>query len=92
MQCDTLWTHARLASMREGGPWVIEDGVVVARGGRIFYAGPASEAPPFVSADTVDCGGRLITPGLIDCHTHLIHAGDLAGVSTAHDQLIDKIH
>ncbi len=79
MQCDTLWTHARLAPMREGGPWVIEDGVVVARDGRIFYAGPASEAPPFVAADTVDCGGRLITPGVIDCHTHLVHAGDRAG-------------
>lgn len=79
MQCDTLWTHARLAPLREDGPFLVEDGIVVARAGRIFYAGPAAEAPPFVAAETIDCAGRLITPGLIDCHTHLIHAGDRAG-------------
>lgn len=79
MQCDTLWTHARLATLAEAGPWLIEDGLVAARAGRIVYAGPAAGAPDFEAAETVDCEGRLVTPGLIDCHTHLIHAGSRAG-------------
>jgi len=56
----------------------IEDGLVAARGGRIVYAGAAAEAPPLDAADTVDCEGRWVTPGLIDPHTHLVHAGDRA--------------
>ncbi|WP_211200694.1 imidazolonepropionase [Bosea thiooxidans] len=56
----------------------IEDGVVAARGGRIVYAGPRSEAPAFQAAETIDCQGRWITPGLIDCHTHLVYGGDRA--------------
>lgn len=79
MQCDTIWTRARLLTMRENGPWLIEDGVVAAKAGRIVYAGPAGDAPPFQAAETLSCDGRLITPGLIDCHTHLIHAGSRAG-------------
>jgi imidazolonepropionase len=42
------------------------------------YAGPRRGAPAFEAESTVDCGGRLITPGLIDCHTHLVYAGDRA--------------
>ena len=79
MQCDTIWTRARLLTMRENGPWLIEDGIVAAKAGRILYAGPAADAPPFQAAETLSCDGRLITPGLIDCHTHLIHAGSRAG-------------
>jgi imidazolonepropionase len=56
---------------------LIDDGVVAARNGRIVYAGPADGAP--AATGTVhDCEGRLITPGLIDCHTHLIHGGNRA--------------
>lgn len=76
MQCDSLWTHARLAPMAAAGPWLIEDGVVASKDGRILFAGPAAEAADFEAAETIDCDGRLVTPGLIDCHTHLIHAGD----------------
>jgi len=57
---------------------VIEDGVIACRDGQIVFAGPASAAPQFGDAEAIDCGGRWITPGLIDCHTHLIHAGDRA--------------
>ena len=48
--------------------------------GQIVFAGPAAEVPPALSrsAEIVDCGGRWITPGLIDCHTHLVHAGNRA--------------
>jgi imidazolonepropionase len=79
--CDKLWTRARLATMspRIAAPYgAIEDGVVAARGGRIVYAGPRSEAPSFSAAETIDCGERWITPGLIDCHTHLVYGGDRA--------------
>ena len=76
MTADTLWTDARLATMAGEGIGVVEGGAVAAKGGRIVYAGPAAEAP--AAAETLRCGGRWITPGLIDCHTHLVHAGDRA--------------
>ncbi|WP_405053754.1 imidazolonepropionase [Sphingobium sp. SJ10-10] len=73
--CDRVWTHARIATMRAGVP-VIEDGAVGVRGGLICYVGPAGDAPDAV--EIIDCAGRWITPGLIDCHTHLVHGGDRA--------------
>lgn len=79
--CDRLWTQARLATISPAiaAPYgAVEDGVVAARDGRIVYAGPRSEAPAFRAAETIDCGGRWITPGLIDCHTHLVYGGDRA--------------
>jgi imidazolonepropionase len=79
--CDRLWTHARLATMAASAaaPYgAVEDGIVAARDGRILYAGSRKEAPAFRAAETIDCGGRWITPGLIDCHTHLVHGGDRA--------------
>ncbi len=57
---------------------VVDDGVVACRDGRIVYAGSRADAPTFEAAEVVDCAGRWITPGLIDCHTHLVHAGDRA--------------
>src|SRR3546814_3628659 len=56
---------------------LIDDGVVAATNGRITYAGPTGGAPT-TEAQVHDCEGRLITPGLIDCHTHLVHAGSRA--------------
>lgn len=77
---DHLWKNARLASMRAdlGGMGIIEDGIIAARDGQILYAGPASDAPALTPVTVTDCQGRWITPGLIDCHTHLVHAGDRA--------------
>ena len=57
---------------------LVDLGVVAAREGRILFAGPAAEAPRFEPAETVPCDGRWITPGLVDCHTHLVHAGNRA--------------
>ena len=74
-----IWMNARLATMAPGRPGlgIIDDGVLVAEGERIAYAGAAREAPAFPeAAERIDCGGRWITPGLIDCHTHLVHGGD----------------
>ena len=78
MHCDTQWTNARLATMAGGGLGLVEDGTIAALEGRILYAGPTGAAPPLTADKTIDCEGRWITPGLIDCHTHLIYAGDRA--------------
>lgn len=73
---DLLFEGARLATMAGPGLGVVEDGVLAVRAGRIAYAGPRQGAPRFAPADRVACGGRWITPGLVDCHTHLVFAGD----------------
>ncbi|WP_353640888.1 imidazolonepropionase [Mesorhizobium sp. WSM2239] len=77
-----IWRNARLATMSPSLPGlgVINDGAIVAREGRIVFAGPAAETPAALARDAeiIDCGGRWITPGLIDCHTHLVHAGNRA--------------
>ncbi|WP_165322065.1 imidazolonepropionase [Rhizorhabdus phycosphaerae] len=78
MRCDRLWKQARLATMAGAGLGVVDDGVVAARDGDILYAGPAADAPRFDPVEATDCGGRWITPGLIDCHTHIVHAGNRA--------------
>ena len=75
-KCDRLWQDARLAPMTGAG--VVEDGVIACTDGTIVYAGSRSDAPAFDAADVVECAGRWITPGLIDCHTHLVHAGNRA--------------
>jgi imidazolonepropionase len=79
MRCDRIWRNARLATMVTGRDalGLVDHGVVAARDGRIVFAGPADEAPRDLEADEEeDCLGRLVTPGLIDCHTHLVYAGD----------------
>lgn len=78
MHVDRVWKNARLATMAGPDLGVIQGGVIAARGAFIAWAGPASEAPAFETSETVDCDGRWITPGLIDCHTHLVHAGNRA--------------
>ncbi|SEJ23598.1 imidazolonepropionase [Sphingobium sp. AP50] len=77
MICDRIWRNATLMTMADG-LGLVPLGMVAARDGRIVYAGPEADAPAFSSAETVDCEGRFISPGLIDCHTHIVHAGDRA--------------
>lgn len=74
-------TGARLATMASADtPYgLIEDGAVAVSDGRIVWAGPREK----LSADNfpwkhVDLGGRLVTPGLIDCHTHIVFGGNRA--------------
>lgn len=73
---DLLFEGARLASMAGPGLGVVEDGLLAVQGGRIAYAGPRAGAPAFAATARVPCDGRWITPGLVDCHTHLVFAGD----------------
>jgi len=76
----TVWRNARFATFAHGaqGMGVVESGAIVAAGGRIAFAGPDRERPAAPGARVVDCEGRWITPGLIDCHTHLVYAGSRA--------------
>ena len=78
MECDTVWTGARLATMAGEALGVVERGLVAAKDGMIVYAGPQEDAPALHAGQIVACEGRWITPGLIDCHTHLVHGGDRA--------------
>lgn len=77
MQCDRIWTDARLMTITNG-LGVVEDGVIAATNGRIMYAGPRSVAPSFDAKERIKLDGRWVSPGLIDCHTHLVHAGNRA--------------
>jgi imidazolonepropionase len=77
-----VWRNARLATLdpRLPGLGIVERGAVVARDGRIVFAGTEADLPAgsWQDAEVVDCAGRLVTPGLIDCHTHLVYAGNRA--------------
>ncbi len=76
-----IFTHARVATLIENadGLGLIEDAAIVVEQGRIAYVGPQAEMPAlYADYPATNCENRLITPGLIDCHTHLIHAGNRA--------------
>jgi imidazolonepropionase len=78
---DRIWHNARLATVRGDLPelGVIEHGVIAARDGRIVFAGARSDFPSGADAtERIDCAGRWITPGLVDCHTHLVFGGNRA--------------
>ena len=81
--CDRLWVDARVATLAGDRPGlgIIERGAVASKNGRIVFAGEESALPDALrkAPEIVRCEGRWITPGLIDCHTHLVHAGDRAG-------------
>jgi imidazolonepropionase len=76
----TLWRHARLATMDGSRPWGwIEDGALQVDGERIVWVGADAELPATLKADReIDLQGALVTPGLIDAHTHLVYGGDRA--------------
>lgn len=80
MDCDTIWDNARLMTLASGADSlrVMAPALIAAKSGRIVYAGARSEAPVLTASRRIDCEERLVTPGLIDCHTHLVYAGSRA--------------
>ncbi|MCB1313948.1 MAG: imidazolonepropionase, partial [Sedimentitalea sp.] len=63
----------------EGAPYgLIRDAAIVLQGGRIAWVGPAADLPAGQRGAGISLGGRLVTPGLIDCHTHVVHGGNRA--------------
>jgi len=75
---DAVWVNANLATMRAGMPYgEVRDGVVALRGERISWIGPRAQWRE-KAREEHDARGAWITPGLIDCHTHLVYAGNRA--------------
>ncbi|SDG24216.1 MULTISPECIES: imidazolonepropionase [unclassified Duganella] len=73
---DVLFTNVHLATMVDGYGEV-RDAAIAVKDGRIAWLGPQAELPQGAQAVTVhDGGGSWLTPGLIDCHTHIVHAGN----------------
>jgi len=79
-QWDSLWTNARLATMTAGGAayGAIEQGAIAVKDGRIAWAGAMAELRGVSAGEVHDAGGRWITPGLIDCHSHIVYGGGRA--------------
>jgi imidazolonepropionase len=77
---DLLLTNARLATMREGDtPFgTVDEAAVAIHAGTIAWLGPLASLPEGTATNTVDVDGRWITPALVDCHTHLVFAGNRA--------------
>jgi imidazolonepropionase len=78
---DRIWHNARLATLQQDrtGLGEIEDGIIASRDGRIAFAGARADFSADADAtERIDCAGRWITPGLVDCHTHLVYAGNRA--------------
>jgi len=81
IRADRLITDCRLATMVEGGePYgAIEDGAILIRDGRIAWVGARTDLPAHEAVRIDRLDGRWVTPGLIDCHTHLVFGGDRSG-------------
>ena len=79
---DAIWTDGRLATMAGGAPYgAVEGAAIAVADGRIVWLGPTAELPGRPDALAREChdlAGRWVTPGLIDCHTHLVYGGDRA--------------
>lgn len=82
MATPTFWHHARLATLADGaadGWGLVDDGALLTEGDTLVWAGPVRERPAAAhGAREVDLGGLLVTPGLVDCHTHLVYGGHRA--------------
>jgi imidazolonepropionase len=81
MRFDAIWLDARLVTLAPGRPGlgIVEHGAVAAKDGRIAFAGPAAHLPTgWDAAHRVALDGRWVMPGLVDCHTHLVYAGQRA--------------
>ena len=76
-----LLTDLHVATMADGdAPYgMIRDAAIAIQDGKIAWVGPQADVPAdFTGLDQRSLGGRVVTPGLIDCHTHIVHGGDRA--------------
>ncbi len=79
MRFDRVWLNARLVTLSGNDLGIVENGAIASKDGRIAFAGPMRELPGgWDAAERIDCDRRWITPGLVDCHTHLVYGGDRA--------------
>ncbi|MBB3318810.1 MULTISPECIES: imidazolonepropionase [unclassified Rhizobium] len=77
-----LWRNARLATLEQQklGLGIIEKGAIVTENGRLTFVGPEADLPvaAIERAQITDLEGRWVTPGLVDCHTHIVYGGNRA--------------
>ncbi len=75
-----LLTNAHIVTLKDDHSFgLIADGAIAIHGEQIAWAGAAADVPaPYREAQTQDLGGRLVTPALIDCHTHIVFGGNRA--------------
>jgi imidazolonepropionase len=80
MSALTLWRHARLATMAGDRPWgELANGALLVDGHRLHWVGADGQWPKGTRIEAEhDLGGALVTPGLVDCHTHLVYGGQRA--------------
>ena len=78
----TLYVDLTAATMRQTDEayGLIPNAAIAVEAGRIAWTGPLDDLPgEYEATSRTPLGGRLVTPGLIDCHTHIVHGGDRAG-------------
>ena len=78
---DSLLLNVRLATMQGEGLGLLDNAAIATQGGAIAWVGAMATLPPGATAGTKHvrrCSGELVTPGLIDCHTHLVFGGNRA--------------
>jgi len=74
-----VWRHARLATLAGPAGWgLVEHGAIVTEGARIAWIGAEADLPALGGVEEHDLGGALVTPGLVDAHTHLVYGGQRA--------------
>jgi len=74
-----VWRHARLATLARPAGWgLVEHGAIVTEGARIAWIGAEADLPALGGVEEHDLGGALVTPGLVDAHTHLVYGGQRA--------------
>ena len=74
-----VFTHCKAATLVAGatGYGLVEDAAIAVQEGRISWVGDASDLPPdYANWEKVELEGALVTPALVDCHTHLVFGGD----------------
>ncbi|MCT4707197.1 imidazolonepropionase [Enterobacteriaceae bacterium H16N7] len=74
----TLWHHCQIATMEGGKYHLLTDGAMLTHNATLFWVGDRRDLPDVSVAHAVDLEGRVVTPGLVDCHSHAVFGGDRA--------------
>ncbi|MGK4949559.1 imidazolonepropionase [Erwinia amylovora] len=76
LSCEHLWFGADIVTMQGGRYGIIEQGAIAVSGEQIVWVGPYAQSAHIQARKRTDFGGGIVTPGLVDCHTHLVFGGD----------------
>ena len=78
VKIDLVLLNARLTTKQDSCHGIIKNSAIACVNGNIFWVGPDVKLPNIPVEEEIDSEGRWVTPGLIDCHTHLVYAGKRA--------------